>query len=121
MRIVDTHCHAGRNWFEPITTLIHEILELVGFAVTYPTDVFEYLWYWRSFGAWGYPWYGKTYNVGLEPCTSFDNGGMDSATENGSVRRFAAGETVSASIKAIAFTGTGEVTRVSPEGAIERA
>ena len=93
----------------------------VGFAVTYPTDVFEYLWYWRSFGAWGYPWYGKTYNVGLEPCTSFDNGGMDSATENGSVRRFAAGETVSASIKAIAFTGNGEVTRVSPEGAIERA
>ena len=25
MRIIDTHCHAGRNWFEPITTLIHEM------------------------------------------------------------------------------------------------
>lgn len=25
MRIIDTHCHAGRNWFEPIETLIHEM------------------------------------------------------------------------------------------------
>ena len=25
MRIIDTHCHAGRNWFEPIETLVHEM------------------------------------------------------------------------------------------------
>ncbi|MCH7734286.1 MAG: DUF4432 family protein [Chloroflexi bacterium] len=93
----------------------------VGFALSYPAEVFKYLWYWRSFGAFGYPWYGRTYNVGLEPCTSFDNGGMDSALENGSVRRFEAGETVSATIKAIAFRGTGEVARVAPEGIIEWA
>ena len=25
MRIIDTHCHEGRNWFEPIETLVHEM------------------------------------------------------------------------------------------------
>lgn len=25
MRIYDTHCHAGRNWFEPVETLLHEM------------------------------------------------------------------------------------------------
>ncbi len=25
MRIVDTHCHAGRNWFEPVETLLHQM------------------------------------------------------------------------------------------------
>jgi L-fuconolactonase len=25
MKIVDTHCHAGRNWFEPIELLLHQM------------------------------------------------------------------------------------------------
>ncbi len=25
MRIIDTHCHAGLNWFEPVETLVHEM------------------------------------------------------------------------------------------------
>ena len=25
MRIIDTHCHAGLNWFEPIESLLHEM------------------------------------------------------------------------------------------------
>ena len=25
MRIIDTHCHAGLNWFEPVETLLHEM------------------------------------------------------------------------------------------------
>jgi hypothetical protein len=88
----------------------------VGFAVAYPVDVFKYLWFWRSFGGWGYPWYGRTYNVGLEPCTSYDNSGVGTARKNGTVRTFAAGETVSVTIKAVAFKGEGEVTRVTPDG-----
>ena len=34
MRIIDTHCHAGLNWFEPIELLIHQMnLNLVEKAV----------------------------------------------------------------------------------------
>lgn len=105
----------AEGWY----ALTNEDLEL-GFALSFPKDVFQYLWYWQSSGAYGYPWYGRTYNVGLEPCTSYDNGGLAQAIENGTARRFAAGERLSATIRATAFTGAGEVTRVTPEGRVER-
>ena len=49
MLIIDTHCHAGNNWFEPVETLLHEMnLNDVAQAVliqhggTYdPTYLFE--------------------------------------------------------------------------------
>ena len=72
---------------------VHNQETEVGFAVTFPSDVFQYLWYWRNLGGgWGYPWYGRCYNVGLEPCTSWDNRGLKHSMENGSARPLAAGE-----------------------------
>ena len=86
----------------------------VGFAVTFPTDVFPYLWYWRNLGGgWGYPWYGRCYNVGLEPCTSWDNRGLKHSMDNGTARRIPAGETVSARITAGSFSGNGNVSGVN--------
>ena len=47
---------------------VHNKETSVGFAVSFPTEIFKYLWYWRNLGGgWGYPWYGRCYNVGLEP------------------------------------------------------
>ena len=91
----------------------------VGWAVSYPSDVFKYLWFWRNLGGgWGYPWYGRCYNVGLEPCTSMHNGGLEQAQENGSARAFGPGESVRVSITAGAFTGGGQVSGVSPDGQV---
>lgn len=91
----------------------------VGFAVSFPSKVFKYLWYWRNFaGGWGYPWYGRCYNVGLEPCTSFHNGGLRQAMENGTALKFKAGETVRATLQAVAYTGVRPVKRVTPQGQI---
>ncbi|MCI0882713.1 MAG: DUF4432 family protein [Chloroflexi bacterium] len=91
----------------------------LGWAVSYPVDVFKYLWYWRNYGGgYGYPWYGRCYNAGLEPCTSFGNGGIAQAQENGTALNIAAGETVSVTINAGPFTGTGKVTRVDGEGTV---
>jgi len=51
--------------------------------VTFPTDVYTYLWYWQPFrGMEGSPFFGENYNVGLEPCTSFSNAGLEEAMEN---------------------------------------
>lgn len=86
----------------------------VGWAVSYPVEVFKYLWFWRNFGGgWGYPWYGRSYNLGLEPCTSFHNGGVAQAVENGTAQRYKAGESVSVTLFAGPFTGSGDVKRVS--------
>ena len=72
----------------------------VGVGVVFPKDVFEYLWYWQSLGGgYGYPWYGRTYNVGLEPFTSFANDGLGSAIENGTALNMEPGQRVDASVK----------------------
>ena len=98
---------------------VHNKQTKVGFAVSFPSDVFQYLWYWRNLGGgWGYPWYGRCYNVGLEPCTSWDNRGLRHSMENGSARPLAAGDTLTVEITASAFVGDGDVTSVSPEGTL---
>ncbi|MFW6175070.1 MAG: amidohydrolase family protein, partial [Chloroflexota bacterium] len=45
MQIIDTHCHAGHNWFEPVETLLHEMntndvdhAVLIQHAGTYDND-----------------------------------------------------------------------------------
>ncbi|MBT4515490.1 MAG: DUF4432 family protein [Chloroflexi bacterium] len=93
----------------------------VGFGLRFPADVFPYLWYWRNLGGgWGYPWYGRCYNVGLEPCTSMSNGGLAGAIENQTARHFGAGESLSVTIKAVAYTGAGPVTGIDAHGAVSR-
>ncbi|MGB9642178.1 MAG: DUF4432 family protein [Candidatus Ratteibacteria bacterium] len=40
----------------------------LGFRFEFPVDVFKYIWFWRvACGSFGYPWYGRTYNIALEP------------------------------------------------------
>jgi hypothetical protein len=93
----------------------------VGWAVSFPVDVFKYLWYWRNLGGgWGYPWYGRSYNVGLEPCTSFHNGGLNQAMDNGTALKIDAGAGVKATIHAGAFEVTGDVKSVTPDGKVEQ-
>ena len=68
----------------------------------------------------GYPWYGRCYNLGLEPCTSFHNGGLAQAQENGTALKVGAGESVKATVFAGAFTGAEAPKRVSQKGVVER-
>jgi len=40
----------------------------LGFRFEFPHKTFKYIWYWRiARGSFGYPWYGRTYNLALEP------------------------------------------------------
>ena len=92
----------------------------VGFGLAFPAEHFRYLWYWQSFRGLGYPWYGKAYNIGLEPFTSYGNAGVADAAENGSALLVQPGQSVSASLKAVAYTGAARVRRISPAGAVVR-
>ena len=81
---------AKEGWY----AIVNEDLEL-GWVVNYPTEVFKYLWYWRNYaGGMGYPWYGRCFNAGLEPCTSFGNAGVTESQENGTARRFRGNESI---------------------------
>lgn len=57
----------------------------LGSRIEWDAARMPYLWYWQEFGATtGYPWYGRNYNIGLEPFSSFPTNGLAAAVENGS-------------------------------------
>jgi hypothetical protein len=67
----------GAAWYE----LSGDALKL---RVEWDARVMPYLWFWQEFGATdGYPWYGRHWNVGLEPFSSFPGAGLETAVANG--------------------------------------
>lgn len=66
----------------------------LGVTVTFPESLYPYLWYWQPFGGFEEaPFFGRNYNVGLEPCTSIPNDGLDAAVDNETANSLAPGET----------------------------
>ncbi|MFC5530708.1 DUF4432 family protein [Cohnella yongneupensis] len=64
--------------------------------VEWDADKLPYLWYWQEFGATkGYPWYGRHYNIGLEPFSSYPTHGLEAAIRNGSAAAIGPFETQS--------------------------
>jgi hypothetical protein len=62
----------------------------VGLEVQWDADILPYCWYWQELGADGYPWYGRHYNIGLEPFAGYPTHGLAEAMENGSALKFSA-------------------------------
>jgi hypothetical protein len=67
--------------------------DALGMRVEWDAATLPYLWYWQEFGAGvGYPWYGRNYNIGLEPSSSYPTNGLPDAVANGSALRIGPGE-----------------------------
>ncbi|MGB9678222.1 MAG: DUF4432 family protein, partial [Candidatus Ratteibacteria bacterium] len=50
--------------------IINEKLK-IGFFMEFPKEIFKYIWFWRiARGSYNYPWWGRTYNIALEPFSS---------------------------------------------------
>lgn len=91
----------------------------VGFAMKWDKEIFPVIWLWEVFGgSFGYPWYGRTYNLALEPFTSHP-GGMAAAMKKGTVPTIGAGETIETKLSAIAYEGLERVKNVSENGVVE--
>jgi hypothetical protein len=92
----------------------------LGFALTFPTDPFECLWYWQPFG--GYtdsPYFGRNYNVGLEPTTAYPGGDIpDAQRANGTMKTLDPGESVTAEFSAVTYRGETGVESVSADGSV---
>lgn len=70
------------GWYKVVNPDIH-----LGVQVTWNTLTLPYLWFWQEYGGThDYPWYGRHYNVGLEPFSSYPTGGLLEAITNGSAR-----------------------------------
>jgi hypothetical protein len=91
----------------------------VGLAVRYPADLYRYLWYWQVFsGGSGYPWWGRTYNIGLEPFTSATNQGIEAAIADGSAVMLGPGESLSSELRLSAYVSSRGVGGVDGDGRV---
>ncbi|HEV2508333.1 DUF4432 family protein [Bosea sp. (in: a-proteobacteria)] len=72
--------------------LVRNTREL-GLEIAWDAAVMPYVWCWQEFGAMrDYPWFGRHYNIGLEPFTSMPREGLAAAVENGTASSLMAGE-----------------------------
>jgi hypothetical protein len=92
----------------------------LGFGMVWPKEVFPYIWLWQVCrGSEGYPWYGRTYNMALEPWTSYPGSGLAEAVKSGTALRLDPGQKVSMTMNAVVYNGTGRVSNLHRDGTIE--
>jgi hypothetical protein len=83
-----------------------------GFALSFPTAVFPHVWLFRSLGGWR-----GLYTLILEASTGYPYD-LEVARRNGTCAHLAPGETLSAEVLAIAYSGVASVSRVEPDGRV---
>ena len=89
----------------------------VGFGLAWNPEVFRYVWIWQALGGGlGYPWYGRTYNMGIEPWTSYPCAGLEEAVKRGTAACLEAGQSMQSWLVATAYTGIDQVTYIDQEG-----
>lgn len=72
----------------------------VGFKLEWDKKIYPYAWIWLVCGgSYGYPWYGNTYNLAIEPWTSYPGTGLNKAIANGSALKMNAGQKINFSMK----------------------
>lgn len=70
----------------------------LSFFFEFPLDVFKCLWFWRiAKGSYNYPWYGRNYNIALEPFSSLPN--LAEAVERGDQLKLKPDEELNVKIK----------------------
>jgi len=78
----------------------------LGLRVEWDVDLIPYLWFWQEYGASGfYPWYGRHYNIGLEPFSSFPTNGLEEAVDNGTALSIAPREKRRFSLRTVVLEG----------------
>lgn len=93
----------GTGWYEVENEGLGAAIRVEWDAETMP-----YLWYWQEFGqTTEYPWFGRHYNIGLEPFSSYPTHGLSEAVRNGTAGFIRGGETRTFTMSAqlLAFSG----------------
>lgn len=87
-------------------------------GVSWDSAVFPYLWYWLNNGVLGYPWWGRSYNLGLEPSSSPGEHGLRGYVERGNALHLRDGGSLKAHLSISLEHGAEPVTDVDGEGRI---
>jgi hypothetical protein len=96
----------------------NERLDL-GIGLAWDAQAFRYVWLWQALGGGiGYPWYGRTYNVGIEPWSSYPCRGLRDAIDNNSALTLQPGHSIETWLTAVAFASKREVLGIFRDGTV---
>ncbi len=95
---------------------------LVGLTVgvSWDLNVLPSLWYWLNNGAVDYPWWGRSYSLGLEPSSSVTELGIQEYMGKGNALKLREGGSMRLGLRYAVADGSGRVSRVDSEGRLER-
>lgn len=97
---------------------ITNMKQKLGIGFAWDVEVFPYVWYWQVFnGLSGYPWYGRTYNIALEPWTSYP-ANLNEAISNGSARYIEGNATLRTELHVVVYRGLEKVERITRSGVV---
>jgi len=75
----------------------------LGFGMVWDISVFKHLWMWCVYrGAYGFPWYGRTYNIALEPWSSLPDN-FEEVLKNNDYLSLDPGKSLSTSYSAVIY------------------
>lgn len=75
----------------------------LGFGMKWDKEMFPVIWVWAPYGgAMGYPWYGRNYNLAIEPWSSVP-GNLGVVAEKNTGVQIKPGQEIAASLQAFAF------------------
>jgi hypothetical protein len=91
----------------------------IGFGIAWDPAVFQHTWIWEAFGGGiGYPWYGRTYNIGLEPWTSYPCAGLSEIIRRGTAMHLEPDCSLNTWLTAVAFTDQHNVNCIRRDGTV---
>jgi hypothetical protein len=76
----------------------------IGWSISWPKEVFPWMWLWHvSGGETDAPFFGRNYNLAIEPFTSFPNT-FDAVRAAGTQKRLGPGDSLDADLAVTVFT-----------------
>jgi hypothetical protein len=91
----------------------------VGFALAWDPGVFKFMWLWQAFGGGeGYPWFKNSYQMGIEPWTSYPCSGLQAAIENNTAVLIDPGASIHTWLTAVAYSGNKDIKHIGKNGEV---
>lgn len=91
----------------------------IGFGISFDKKVFKYIWYWQEFkGGFGYPWWGRTYNIALEPWSSYPAKGLQEAIKSHTQIKLKPHQEKKSYLTAVVYEGGKRVKKITKEGKV---
>ncbi len=87
-------------------------------ALRFDPELYPYLVFWQVYrGAFDFPWWGRTFNIAVEPQTSYPNH-LPDQIKAGNALQFEPGQTIETEYLATFYTDTAPVSGVTADGDI---